>query len=115
MSPVADGIVFSGSWDAGTAHVGGGNDTIHLFQQYALEAQRCYQHPVALLSQLLHGKVLEHIGSFLANAMVCRNEGIVRVKLTGLFVVVAGADLGDIRVAPLCSFLVIRVSLECTL
>ena len=96
--PVADGIVFQ---DHGcrTAHAGGGNDTIHLFQQYALEAQRCYQHPVALLSQLLHGKVLEHIGSFLANAMVCRNEGVVRVKLTGLFVVVAGADLGDIRVA----------------
>ena len=35
-----------------TAHAGGGNDTIHLFQQYALEAQRCYQHPVALPSEL---------------------------------------------------------------
>ena len=95
---VADGVVLQ---DHGrrAAHAGSCDHMIHLIQQYALEPQRSHQHPVALLGELLHGQIAEHLGGFLADALICRDEGIVGVELTGLFVVVAGTDLGDVGVA----------------
>ena len=100
---VADGVVFQ---DHGSraAHAGGRDDMVHFFQQHALEPQRGHQHLVACLGQLLHGKVLEHIGGFLADALICRDEGMIGVELAGLLVVVAGADLGDVGVAVLPLF-----------
>ena len=62
-------------------------------------AEGCHQHFFALLRQFLHGKVLEDIGRFLADAEVGGDEGVVGIELTGLLVVVAGTDLGDVGVA----------------
>ena len=75
---------------------------IHLVQQHALEAQRSHQHLVAFLGKLLHGQIAEHLGGFLADALVCGDEGIIGIQLAGFFVVVAGTDLGDVGVA-LCT------------
>ena len=102
--PVADGVVFQ---DHGcrTAHAGGGDDTVHLFQQYALEAQRCHQHSRSLSSvSFCTARFWNTLEASSPMPMVCRDEGIVGVKLAGLFVVVAGADLGDVGVALLCPF-----------
>ena len=96
--PVGDGVVLE---DHGgrTPQTGGVDDPVHLIQKDALEAQRGHQHLFALFRQLLHGEVLEDIGSLLADAEVGGDEGVVGIKLTGLLVVVAGADLGDVGVA----------------
>ena len=99
--PVADRIVFQ-DHGSRTSHAGGSDDVIHLVQQHALEAQRSHQHLVAFLGELLHGQIAEHLGGFLADALVCGDEGIIRIQLAGFFVVVAGTDLGDVGVA-LCA------------
>ena len=98
---VADGVVLQ---DHGrrAAHAGGGDQVIHFFQKHALEPQRCHQHLAAVLGQALYGKVLEYVGCFLANDGIGRDKGIIGVQLTGFFVVVTGADLGDVGVA-LCA------------
>ena len=99
--PVADGVVFQ---DHGSraAHAGGSDDMIHLVQQHALEAQRGNQHLVAFLGELLHSQIAEHFGGFLADALVCGDEGIIGIQFAGFFVVVAGTDLGNVGVA-LCA------------
>ena len=96
--PIRDGVVFQ---DHGcrAAQLGCIDDPVHLVQQHALEAQRGHQHLLGGLRQLLHGKVLEHVGGFLTDAQICRDERIIGIELAGLFVVVAGADLGDVAVA----------------
>ena len=99
--PVADGVVFQDHGSRAT-HAGGSDDVIHLVQQHALEAQRGHQHLVAFLSELLHGQIAEHLGGFLADALICGDEGIIGIQFAGFFVVVAGTDLGDIGVA-LCA------------
>ena len=99
--PVADGVVFQDHGSRAT-HAGGSDNVIHLVQQHALEAQRGNQHLVAFLSELLHSQIAEHLGGFLADALVCGDEGIIGIQLAGFFVVVAGADLGDVGVA-LCA------------
>ena len=99
--PVADGVVFQ-DHGSRTSHAGGSDDVIHLVQQHALEAQRGHQHLVAFLSELLHGQIAEHLGGFLADALVCGDEGIIGIQFAGFFVVVAGTNLGDIGVA-LCA------------
>ena len=99
--PIADGVVFQ-DHGSRTTHAGGSDDVIHLVQQHALEAQRGYQHLVAFFGELLHSQIAEHLGGFLADALVCGDEGIIRIQFAGFFVVVAGADLGDVGVA-LCA------------
>ena len=99
--PVADRIVFQ-DHGSRTSHAGGSDNVIHLVQQHALEAQRSHQHLVAFLGKLLHGQIAEHLGGFLADALVCGDEGIIGIQLAGFFVVVAGTDLGDVGVA-LCT------------
>ena len=96
--PIRDGVVFQ---DHGcrAAQLGCIDDPVHLVQQHALEAQRSHQHLLGGLRQFLHGKVLEHVGGFLTDAQICRDERIIGIELTGLFVVVSGADLGDVAVA----------------
>ena len=106
--------LFFKSWKPGGPD-GSVDDPVHLVQQHALEAERCHQHLFALLRQFLHGKVLEDVGRFLADAEVGGDEGVVGIKLTGLLVVVAGTDLGDVGAEPVALFLVMRVSLEWTL
>ena len=95
---VRDGVVFQ-DHRRRAAQAGGIDDAVHLIQQDALEAQRGHQHLFTGLRQLLDGEVLEDVGGLLTDAEVCRDEGIIGVKLAGLLVVVAGADLGDIAVA----------------
>ena len=95
---VADGVVFQ-DHGGGAAQAGGLDHPVHLVQQDALEAQGGHQHLVGLLGQLLDRQILEHAGGLLADVRVGGDEGQVGVQLAGLFVVVAGADLGDIGVA----------------
>ena len=76
--PVADRIVFQDHGSRAT-HAGGSDDVIHLVQQHALEAQRGHQHLVAFFGKLLYGQIAEHLGGFLANALVCGDEGIISI------------------------------------
>ena len=95
---IGDGVVLQ-NHGSRAAQTGSVDDPVHLIQQHALEAEGCHQHLFALFRQFLHGKVLEDIGRFLADAEVGGDEGVVGIKLTGLLVVVAGTDLGDVGVA----------------
>ena len=95
---IGDGVVLQ-NHGSRAAQTGGVDDPVHLIQQHALEAEGCHQHLFALFRQLLHGKVLEDVGRFLADAEVGGDEGVVGIELTGLLVVVAGTDLGDVGVA----------------
>ena len=95
---IADGVVLQ-NHGRRTAQTGGSDDLIHLIQQDTLEPKRCDQHRLAGLGQLLDSEVLEDVGRFFADLRVCGDEGVVGIQLAGLFVVVSGADLGDVGVS----------------
>ena len=94
---VVDGVVFQ---DHGRrqAVLGTGDLAVHLVHQHRLEAQGRHQHGVSLAGQALQCHVVEHGAGFLANLLIGGDEGQVGIELAGLFVVVAGTDLGEVAV-----------------
>ena len=94
---VIDGVVFQ-NHGSGFSLPGQLDLFVHFGQQHRFEPQRRHQHGVRFGGQALYRHVVEHGAGLLANVLPGGDKGKVGVQLAGLFVIVTGADLGNVAV-----------------